>query len=334
MHPNHGCSADKSQFNVGLWQVTSRLWYECAMPGEIPYVRELSFEYEQPQFAAPNVRRVVARNPSPFTHAGSGTYLIGQGRVAVIDPGPRMPDHVDALLAALAVQGEEVAHILVTHTHQDHSGAAQLLAAKTGAPTFGFGPHANGVKPEHEDKVEAGADWEFTPDHVMTEGDTLTGQSYHLTALHTPGHCSNHLCFQLAEGKTLFTGDHVMGWATSVIIPPDGHMGDYLTHLERLLPRDDARYLPTHGPSIEDPKPLVAAYLAHRREREANILACLQRGMRKIADIVEVLYVDTPRALHFAAARSVFAHILHLHHEGRITTDSEPSLDSEYAFLE
>jgi glyoxylase-like metal-dependent hydrolase (beta-lactamase superfamily II) len=299
------------------------------MPREIPYVREFSFEYDVPALAAPNVRRVVARNPSPFTHAGSGTYLVGHGRVAVIDPGPRSDEHVDALLRAL--QGEEVAQILVTHTHADHSGAAPLLAAKTGAPTFGFGPHAQGRRGVAEDKVEAGADWDFTPDHVLGERDTLEGASYQITALHTPGHCSNHLCFSLAESKSLFTGDHVMGWATSVIVPPDGDMGDYLENLARLLGRDDAHYLPTHGPRIDDPKPLVAAYIEHRKAREAQVLACLGRGVGRIKDMVVEMYRDVPVGLHPAAARSVFAHVLQLQTEGRVRCEGDPQLDSEYA---
>jgi len=299
------------------------------MAREIPYVKELRFEYGQPAVAAPNVRRVVAKNPSPFTHAGSGTYLIGQGRVAVIDPGPAQAEHVDALLDALALNGEQVAHILVTHTHLDHSGAAPLLAAKTGAPTFGFGPHAQG-RHQPEDKVEAGADWEFKPQRLLAEGDVLEGDGYTLTALHTPGHCSNHLCFSLREGNTLFTGDHVMGWATSVIVPPDGDMGDYLESLTRLLSRDDARYLPTHGPVIDDPKPLVAAYIEHRREREAQLLAALGGGLRRIPDVVEAIYKDVPSYLHPAAARSIFAHVLDLHARGRIGTDAALSLDAEY----
>jgi glyoxylase-like metal-dependent hydrolase (beta-lactamase superfamily II) len=299
------------------------------MAGEIPYVTQLSVEYGRATQVAPHVRRVLAHNPGPFEYTGTGTYVVGQGRVAVIDPGPRITDHVDALLAALALQGEEVAHILVTHTHLDHSGAAQLLAAKTGAPTFGFGPHAGG-KHRPEDKVEAGADWEFVPDHLLAEGDTLQGQDYHITALHTPGHCSNHLCLSHAESNTLFTGDHVMGWATSVIVPPDGDMADYMANLERLLLRDDTRYLPTHGPAIEDPKPLVSAYLQHRREREAQVFACLQRGQTRITDITETLYTHVPRELHPAAARSVFAHVLHLHAQGRVLSDGEPRLDGEW----
>lgn len=302
------------------------------MSTEIPYVRELQFEYGLPAQAAASVRRVVARNPSPFTHAGSGTYLVGNGRVAVIDPGPLQEEHIDALLSALAERGEQVAHILVTHTHLDHSGGAPLLAARTGAKTHGFGPHAQG-RHQPEDVVEAGADWSFRPDVTLVEGDTVEGEDYALTALHTPGHCSNHLCFSLADGKTLFTGDHVMGWSTSVIAPPDGDMADYMTNLQRLLVRDDAQFLPTHGPAITDPKPLVAAYIKHREEREAQLIACLKSGIRRIPDAVEVMYKDVPRYLHPAAARSVFAHVLHLHGQGRIKTEGEPALDSELALV-
>lgn len=299
------------------------------MATAIPYVWDLAFEYGKPASAAPQVRRVVANNPSPFTHVGSGTYIVGSGRVAVIDPGPPLAEHVDALLSALAERGEEVAHILVTHTHLDHSGAAPLLAARTGAQTLGFGPHAQG-RHRPEDTVEAGADWAFRPDRLLSDGDTVEGDGYALTALHTPGHCSNHLCFELADGKTLFTGDHVMGWSTSVIVPPDGDMGDYLRNLERLLDRDDARFLPTHGPAITDPKALVRAFIQHRREREGQILACLDSGVREISVAVEQLYQDVPRHLHPAAARSVFAHLLHLHEQGRVETEGEPTLESAF----
>lgn len=291
-------------------------------------MRELHFEYGVPAQAAANVRRVVARNPSPFTHAGTGTYLVGRGRVAVIDPGPMQDEHIDALLATLAQRGEQVAHILVTHTHLDHSAGAPLLAARTGAKTYGFGPHAQG-RHQPEDVVEAGADWNFRPEVTLVEGDTVEGDDYALTALHTPGHCSNHLCFALADGKTLFTGDHVMGWSTSVIAPPDGDMGDYLQSLQRLLDRDDAQYLPTHGPAITDPKPLVAAYLKHRQDREEQLIACLKSGIRTISEAVEVMYKDVPRYLHPAAARSVFAHVLHLYERGKIRAEGAPTLDGE-----
>jgi glyoxylase-like metal-dependent hydrolase (beta-lactamase superfamily II) len=304
------------------------------MADEIPFVRDLSFEYGVLSEVSPNIRRLVAKNPGPFTYAGTGTYVIGRGRVAVIDPGPALAEHVDALLRGLHEHGEEVAHILITHTHLDHSPAAQLLAASTGAPTFGFGPHGESRHAEL-DAVEEGADWEFTPDHLLGEGDTLEGSSYVLQALHTPGHCSNHLCFALPESGTLFTGDHVMGWSTSVIIPPDGDMGQYLTHLRRLLARDDVRYLPTHGPAVLDPKPLVAALLRHRENREQQIVTHLARaqGGSRIAELVTGMYADVPRHLHPAAARSVFAHLLYLIEQGRVVADRAPSLEATYSSL-
>jgi glyoxylase-like metal-dependent hydrolase (beta-lactamase superfamily II) len=298
------------------------------MADEIPFVKALQFQYGELEHVAPNVRRLIAKNPSPFTYTGTGTYVVGQGRVAVIDPGPALPEHVDALLHAL--RGEDVAHILITHTHLDHSPATPLLVARTGAPTFGFGPHARG-RHRADDEVEAGADWKFVPDHILEDGDVLEGRGYALEALHTPGHCSNHLCLSLRDDKTLFTGDHVMGWSTSVITPPDGDMGQYMTQLKRLLTRDDARYLPTHGAPIEDPKPLVAALIQHREQREQQILNCLAEGISHITDMVERMYIGVHRGLYPAAARSVFAHLLHLHERGQvIATSGEPSLEAEY----
>jgi glyoxylase-like metal-dependent hydrolase (beta-lactamase superfamily II) len=245
----------------------------------------------------------------------------------VIDPGPDISAHVDALLEGL--QGEEVAHILVTHTHLDHSPASRELAARTGAATYGFGPHAKG-RHRPEDSVEAGADWEFKPDHLLAEGDVVEGADYQLQALHTPGHCSNHLCFSLLGEKALFSGDHVMGWSTSVIAPPDGDMGDYFANLQRLLVRDDARFVPTHGPTIDDPKPLVAAMIRHREDRERQILACLSDGVRTIPEMVARMYAAVPKLLHPAAARSVFAHLLHLVADGRAAANGVASLDTEY----
>jgi glyoxylase-like metal-dependent hydrolase (beta-lactamase superfamily II) len=178
--------------------------------------------------------------------------------------------------------------------------------------------------------VEAGADWEFAPAHVMEDGDILEGADYRLQALHTPGHCSNHLCFALEQESTLFTGDHVMAWSTTVIAPPDGDMGQYMHHLARLLERDDARYLPTHGPAVSDPKPLVSALLRHRELREEQIVAYLGVQPGTIAAMVEALYADVPRYLHPAAARSVFASLLHLLEQRRVRVEGEPSLDAVY----
>jgi len=297
------------------------------MATAIPFVTDLTFAYGVLEEAAPNVRRLVARNPSPFTHVGTGTYVVGQGRVAVIDPGPALAEHVDALLHEL--RGEEIAQIVVTHTHLDHSPAAQLLAARTGAPTYGFGPHARGLY-RPEDQVEAGADWEFVPQHVLRDDDVLEGPGYALRALHTPGHCSNHLCFSLEQTGTLFSGDHVMGWSTTVVAPPDGDMGDYLSQLRRLLERDDACYLPTHGPAIHQPKPLVASLIRHREARERQILDCLNSGIYRIDAMVESMYADVSRFLYPAAARSVFAHLLELLARERIAVDGTPSLEADY----
>jgi glyoxylase-like metal-dependent hydrolase (beta-lactamase superfamily II) len=298
------------------------------MADEIPFVKELQFQYAKLEPVAPNIRRLIAHNPGPFTYTGTGTYVVGRGRVAVIDPGPALPRHVDALLAALG--GEEIAHILVTHTHLDHSPATKRLVELTSAPTFGFGPHARG-RHRADDEVEEGADWEFVPDHVLEDGDVLEGQSYALEALHTPGHCSNHLCFESKDDKTLFSGDHVMGWSTTVVVPPDGDMGQYMAQLRRLLSRDDARYLPTHGAPVEDPKPLVAALVKHREAREQQVLACVRDGVGKIEAMVERMYVGVPRQLYPAAARSVFAHVLYLIEQGRVAAISgEPALESEY----
>lgn len=282
---------------------------------DIPFRRELAFEYGRVDNLSPLIRRVIARNPSPFTFHGTGTYIIGHGAVAVIDPGPDLPEHRQALLDCLA--GERVTHILITHTHDDHSGGADAFQAAVGAPTYAFASH-----PAHEqDQVEAGADELFVPDHRLAEGDALAGPGWRLEALHTPGHLSNHLCFALAEEAALFTGDHVMGWSTSVIVPPNGHMGDYIRSLERLLTRGERIYYPTHGAPIEDPKPFVRALIGHRRMREANVLACLRDNVVTIEAIVERLYHNVPRHLHPAAAQSVRAHLIHLQEQGRIARD-------------
>ena len=217
---------------------------------------------------APGIRRIVARNPSPFTFRGTGTYVVGDGEVAVIDPGPDLDEHVAALLAGLS--GEQVTHILITHTHRDHSPAAAALKAATGAPTYGFGPHAGGKR--GDPAVEEGGDWDFTPDVTVHDGDAIAGAGWRFEAVHTPGHTSNHLCFALPDQGILFSGDHVMGWSTSVIAPPDGDMSAYMASLDKLLGRRDAVYWPTHGPAITEPQAHVRAFVAHRREREAGIL--------------------------------------------------------------
>lgn len=291
---------------------------------EIPFKRDLKFEYGVLETLSPLIRRIVARNPSPFTAHGTGTYVVGRGKVAIIDPGPDIAEHVDALLQAL--RGETVERILVTHTHLDHSPASAAVQRATGAPTHGYGPHGAELGPA----VEEGGDRAFVPDHALRDGDVVSGPGWHLAAVHTPGHTSNHLCFALAEEKVLFSGDHVMGWSTSVIAPPDGNMGDYLRSLEKLLRRDDASFLPTHGPAITDPKPFVGAFIEHRREREAAILARLAAGDREIPAMVAAIYTGLDPRLHRAAARSVLAHLIELVAQGRVVADGPPKVDSRF----
>ena len=288
------------------------------MPTPIPYRRDLSFAYGRADSVAPLVRRVIARNPSAFTFHGTGTYIVGRGRVAVIDPGPDIPEHVDALRKALA--GETVTHILITHTHRDHSPAAAELKALTGAPTLGFGPHP--TRPGSEE-VEEGGDRLFVPDRRMTEGDVVAGPGWTIDAIHTPGHISNHLCFGLREAKALFSGDHVMGWSTTVVSPPDGNMTHYMASLNKLLARDDQVYYPTHGPPVPAPHGLVRAYIEHRREREEQILAGLRAGLTTIPALVARIYSDVPRHLHGAAGRSVLAHLIDLKARGRVAAEGE-----------
>ena len=300
------------------------------MSVNIAFRRELEFEYGQVMRLAPMIRRVVANNPSAFTLYGTGTYIIGEGKVAVIDPGPALESHVAAILMAL--EGEEITHILVTHTHNDHSPACRLLAPHTQAKTYGYGAHGAG-KREVSVQVEEGGDMEFIPDVHLVDGEVIKGSGWSMECVYTPGHTSNHLCFQLREEKALFSGDHVMGWSTSVISPPDGDMGDYMCSLELLLERDDARYWPTHGPAIESPKDYVRSFIAHRREREQQILACLDSGIRRIEAMVPTMYPGLSPQLMPAAARSVYATMVYLEERGRVKCSGDLRLDDEYSLL-
>jgi len=296
------------------------------MSVEIPFRRDFSFEYGRLEPVAPMIRRIVARNPSPFTFKGTGTYIVGNGDVAVIDPGPDIAEHVDALVAGLS--GERVTHILITHTHRDHSPAARALQTASGAPTYGFGPHAGGKR--GDPAVEEGGDWDFAPDVTLRDGDRVAGKGWTFEAVHTPGHTSNHLCFALADAGVLFSGDHVMGWSTSVIAPPDGDMAAYMASLDKLLGRRDAVYWPTHGPAITEPHEHVRAFIAHRREREAGILGCLRAGVERVDAIVERLYVGLQPGLRRAAGRSVHAHLIDLVARGLVECDGPPSIDASY----
>jgi glyoxylase-like metal-dependent hydrolase (beta-lactamase superfamily II) len=293
--------------------------------------RELEFEYGEVAELSPLIRRVVARNPSAFTLYGTGTYIVGRGSVAVIDPGPDDEAHVAALLAAL--EGETVSHIVVTHTHRDHSPAAAALKAATGAQTYGFGPHGSG-RPDAEgqgEDVEEGGDMAFDPDQRIDDGDAVSGPGWTLQAVYTPGHTSNHLCFALPEEAVLFPGDHVMGWSTTIVSPPDGDMRRYMESLEKLRDRaQDRRYWPTHGPAIDAPQDHAAALIHHREGREHQIIACLADGVGTIPEMVARMYTEVPQHLHSAAERSVLAHLIHMVESGRAATDGAARSTSVY----
>lgn len=296
------------------------------MAVDIPYRRDITFEYGRLEKLAPGLRRIVARNPGPFTFRGTGTYVVGEGKVAVIDPGPLDEAHIAALTKSL--DGETVTHILVTHTHNDHSPAAAPFKQAVSAQTYGFGPHAGGKRGEIG--PEAGGDWDFAPDVVVADGDVIEGDGWRFEAVHTPGHTSNHLCFALPDRGILFSGDHVMGWSTSVIAPPDGNMADYMASLDKLLARPDAVYWPTHGPAITEPQRHVRAFIAHRREREAGVLDCLRAGVGKVDAMVARLYVGLDPSLRRAAGRSVLAHLIDLIDRGIVAAEPAASVDAYY----
>ena len=291
----------------------------------IPFVRDIEFEYGAVDQVSPLIRRVVARNPGPFTYFGTGTYIVGRGEVAVIDPGPDLPEHLAAILKA--VDGERVSHILVTHHHSDHSPLAGPLAAATGATIYGCAVAGKPV--EGGIRLEAGYD-DFTPQVSVCGGATLSGPGWTIEAIPTPGHTSNHICYALNEENALFSGDHIMGWSTTVITPPDGDMGDYMASLEKIAARNFATLWPTHGPPVREVGVFIDAYIAHRREREAQILARLAAGDHSIKAMVPTLYAAVDQRLWPAAAHSVLAHMIELVRSGRATSDGPPKIDSRY----
>ncbi len=289
------------------------------MAVKIPFIREMEVEHGACAQLSPLIRRVVAPNPGPFTFKGTNTYIIGaHDEVAVIDPGPLLAEHVDALLRAIG--DARVSHILITHTHNDHSPAAAPLKEKTGAATYAFGPHGSG-RAQAGPALEEGGDRNFMPDQRVKHGDLISGKDWEIECVFTPGHTSNHMCFALRQEKILFTGDHVMGWSTSVVVPPDGHMGVYMNSLDLLLARDDQIYWPAHGEAVHKPKELVRAFITHRKQREASIIACLEKGMTNIGEMVAEIYQDTDKSLHPAAAMSMLAHLQHMAEIDRVRSD-------------
>jgi glyoxylase-like metal-dependent hydrolase (beta-lactamase superfamily II) len=297
----------------------------------IPYVRDIEFEYGRPDQVSPMIRRVVANNPGPFTFKGTGTYIIGRGEgLAVIDPGPDMPDHLQAILAATA--HERISHILITHHHSDHSPLARPLAAATGAVIYGCAVASH--HDEGEVKLEAGHDKAFTPDVSVCGGSVIYGHGWTMEAIPTPGHTSNHICYALKEENALFSGDHIMGWSTTVVTPPDGDMAAYMASLELIKARDFTTLWPTHGPPIRQVGPFIDAYAEHRRDRERQILEQLEAGETRIKSMVPKMYVGVDSRLYPAAAHSVFAHMIELVRTGRALVDGPPGIDSDYRLAE
>ena len=291
----------------------------------IPYVRKFDFAYGRSAVVSPGIRRVIADNPGPFTFTGTGTYIVGHGEVAVIDPGPALDAHLAALIQAVA--GERVTAILVTHDHADHSPLAARLSKLTGAPVYGCARRSGAATPEGG---EEGDDAAFAPDIDLCGGGEVKGQGWTLEAIPTPGHTSNQLCYGFAQENALFTGDHVMGWSTSVVIPPDGSMAAYLASLRDIRARGFKTLWPTHGPAVTEAAPFLDAYIAHRLEREAQVLAAVQGGTDRIPAMVEKLYVGLDPRLKPAAAQSVYSHLIKLVAEGRVRSDGPPQLASRY----
>ena len=297
----------------------------------IPFVRELEVAYGRCDAVSPLIRRVIAANPGPFTFTGTGTYIVGRATagagVAVIDPGPPDEAHLAALLAA--VEGQSVSHVLVTHTHRDHSPLARPFAQAVGAPVRAARPpaqivHASGSLDEEDDKT-------FFPDGVLTGGEVLEGDGWTIEAIATPGHASNHMAFVLREENALFSGDHVMGWSTTVVAPPDGDMTAYMASLDAVIARNFSTIWPTHGAPVTDPAPFLRAYRAHRLEREAQILAQLTAGPKRISNMVPTLYAAVDARLWPAAGLSVWAHLIALERTGRVGAAPAPAIDAVWS---
>lgn len=300
------------------------------MSADIPFNRDFNVPAGRVDQITPLVRRIVAPNPSPFTFTGTCTYIIGRGSVAILDPGPDLPEHIEAVLNA--VRGENVTHIVATHTHRDHTPASAAIQAITGAPTVGAGPHtyARDLHIGEINPLDASADTQFQPDLTLNDRDSIEGPDWTLTAIATPGHTANHLAFALPEDRLLFSGDHVMAWATSIVAPPDGAMGDYIRSLEILGHREERLYLPGHGGPITNAPSFVRDYLDHRLAREAAILRGLDRLTETIPDLVRSIYIGLDSRLIGAASLTVLAHLEHLVERGQIFTDGAPSISGRY----
>jgi glyoxylase-like metal-dependent hydrolase (beta-lactamase superfamily II) len=279
---------------------------------------------------APGVRRLLCDNPGPFTFRGTVTYIVGRRNVAIIDPGPDDDRHIAALTDA--VRGETVTHVLVTHTHRDHSPAASKVKAATGAIVLAEGPH-RASRPLHvgeAGRLDAGGDQSFRPDRTLADGDLVEGDGWALEAITTPGHTANHLAFALKGTGTLFSGDHVMAWSTSIVAPPDGAMSDYMASLRKLEKRPETTYLPGHGGAVRDAPRFVRGFIRHRQGREASLRHRLEKGAADIPTLVRAVYIGLDPRLAGAASLSVLAHLEDMAARGIVTTDGPPSIDGTY----
>jgi glyoxylase-like metal-dependent hydrolase (beta-lactamase superfamily II) len=297
------------------------------MTDDIPFDRTFDLPPGMVEEVAPGIRRILCNNPGPFTFKGTVSYIVGKGRVAIIDPGPIDEPHIAALLHA--VRGETVTHIVVTHTHRDHSPAAARIKAATGARTYGEGPH-RAAHSLVQLPPRSNGDTDFLPDVVVKDGDVVDGDDWALTAITTPGHCANHVAYALRGTDILFAGDHVMAWSTPIVAPPDGSMRDYMTSLDKLLQRPETVYWPGHGGPVRDAHRFVQQYIRHRRAREAMILKLLAAGETDIPSLVRDIYVGLDPRLVAAAGRAVLAHLDDLVERGQVTTAGAPAIDGRY----
>jgi glyoxylase-like metal-dependent hydrolase (beta-lactamase superfamily II) len=300
------------------------------MSDDIPFDKSFDLPPGQVEEVMPGVRRLLCNNPGPFTFTGTLSYIVGRGRVAIIDPGPLDEAHIAALLAA--VRGETVTHIFVTHTHRDHSPAAAAIKAATGAPVLAQGPHrpARPLNIGEAPRLDASNDTDFRPDHALADGEIVSGAGWTIEAVATPGHTANHMAFALKEANVLFAGDHVMAWSTPVVAPPDGAMSDYMASLAKLTQRPETTYYPGHGGAVRDAPRFVAYYILHRKAREASILHRLSKGAADIPTLVRAIYIGLDPRLTKAAGLSVLAHLEDLTARGLVATDGPPALDGSY----
>jgi glyoxylase-like metal-dependent hydrolase (beta-lactamase superfamily II) len=300
------------------------------MAEDIPYDKNLDLIPGRVDEPMPGVRRILCNNPSPFTFKGTVSYIVGRGRVAIIDPGPDDATHGAALLDA--VRGETVTHIFVTHTHRDHSPGVPALQRATGAQVLAEGPHRVS-RPLHVGdgpRLESSNDTDFKPDRALADGEMVQGEGWTIEAVTTPGHTANHMAFAYKEANVLFSGDHVMAWSTPVVAPPDGSMGDYMASLQKLSKRKEPVYFPGHGPAVNNAPRFVAAYILHRKAREQAILNRLQGGESDIPTMVSAIYQNLDPRLLKAAGMSVLAHLEDLVARGAVATNGPASIAGRY----